>query len=306
MYQAKRPFRSGFIPIRHFDYHVLSWGESSTQRAPLVLLHGWMDVAASYQFVVDALSEGFMAGRHIIAPDWRGFGLTDCQATDNFWFPDYLADLDFLLDQLAPGQAVDLLGHSMGGNVAMLYAGVRPQRIRRLINLEGFGMPATQAEQAAGRYAQWMDDLKRLQRGELALKTYDDLTGVAQRLMKTNPRLEQDKALWLARYWAKENLQGQWEILGHPGHKVSSAQIYRVDEMLEIYQRISAPTLSVEASNNQMAQWWDGKYSLEEYHQRIKKVPKLTLAQVSDAGHMLHHDQPEQLARLIENFVGQD
>ncbi len=306
MYQTKRQFRSGFIPIRHLDYHVLSWGEPSSSRSPLVLLHGWMDVAASYQFVVDALSENFMTGRHIIAPDWRGFGLTRCKTADNFWFPDYLADLDFLLDQFAPEQAVDLLGHSMGGNVAMLYAGVRPERIRRLINLEGFGMPATQAAQAPGRYAQWMDDLKRLQRGELALKTYDDIAGVAQRLMKTNPRLDQDKALWLARFWAKENLQGQWEILGHPGHKVSSAQLYRVDEMLEIYQRITAPTLSVEASNNQMAQWWDGKYSLEEYHQRIKKVPNLSTTQVSDAGHMLHHDQPEQLARLIEDFLGRN
>ncbi len=305
MYQVKRPFRSGFIPIRQLDYHVLSWGEPTTQHPPLVLLHGWMDVAASYQFVVDALSEGFLLGRRIIAPDWRGFGQTQCPATDNFWFPDYLADLDFLLDQFAPEQAVDLLGHSMGGNVAMLYAGVRPERVRRLINLEGFGMPATRPEQAGGRYAQWMDDLKRLQRGELALKTYANVDGVAQRLMKTNPRLDQDKALWLARFWAKENLQGEWEILGHPAHKVSSAQLYRVDEMLGIYQRITAPTLSVEASNNQMAQWWDGKYSLQEYHQRISQVPDLKLAQVSDAGHMLHHDQPEQLARLIEGFVGQ-
>jgi pimeloyl-ACP methyl ester carboxylesterase len=87
----------------------------------------------------------------------------------------------------------------MGGNVVMLYAGVRPDRIRRLINLEGFGMPATRPAQAPGRYAKWMDEVKALHRGEMALKPYDDAAGVARRLMKTNPRLSQDKADWLAR-----------------------------------------------------------------------------------------------------------
>lgn len=303
MYQVKRTSNSEFIKIRNLKYHVRSWGTPSPGRAPLVMLHGWMDVAASWQFVTDAFTEAFMSGRHIIAPDWRGYGLSESGGQDNFWFPDYLADLDFLLDHCAPGQPVDLVGHSMGGNVVMLYAGVRPERIRRLINLEGFGMPATRSSQAPGRYAQWMDDLKRLHRGELALKTYDDVSGVARRLMKTNPRLGQDKAEWLARHWARENAQGQWEILGDAAHKITNAQLYRVEEVLEIYQRIAAPTLSVEASNNQMEQWWQGNYTLAEYHERLKKVPHLTQALITDAGHMLHHDQPQQLAALIENFI---
>jgi len=128
-------------------------------------------------------------------------------------------------------------------------------------------------------------------------------TSAARRLMKTNPRLDADKAEWLARHWARENVQGQWEILGDAAHKVVNAQLYRVDEVIETLQRISAPTLSVEASDNQMDQWWQGKYTLAEYHERIKNVPNLKQAQVTDAGHMLHHDQPQQLAGLIENFV---
>lgn len=303
MYQVKRECNSEFVPIRNLKYHVLSWGTPSPGRAPLVLVHGWMDVAASYQFVIDAFSEAFMQGRHIIAPDWRGYGLTESGGHDNFWFPDYLADLDFLLDHYAPDQPVDLVGHSMGGNVVMLYAGIRPERIRRLVNLEGFGMPATKPSQATARYAKWMDELKRLHRGELALKTYDSVSGVARRLMRTNPRLSPDKAEWLARHWARENVQGQWEILGDAAHKITNAQLYRVDEVLETFQRISAPTLAVEASNNQMAQWWDGKYTLDEYHERLKQVPHLTQALISDAGHMLHHDQPEALARLVEDFL---
>ena len=327
MYQARRPASSEFTPVRTLDYHVLHWGEPRSDLPPLVLMHGWMDVAASYQFVVDAFSPDFLRGRRIIAADWRGFGLTGLAGAgprpgdlasapgampgggatypghDNYWFPDYLADLDMLLDHYAGGQPVDLVGHSMGGNVVMLYAGVRPQRIRRLVNLEGFGMPATTPDKAPRRYAQWLDELKSLHRGELALKSYADADGVARRLMKTNPRLPEDKAQWLARHWARPNAQGRWEILGDAAHKIVNAQLYRVEEVLACFAQISAPVLSVEASENQMDQWWRGSYTLAEFHERLKSVSKLQQAVIQDAGHMLHHDQPERLAALIEDFL---
>ncbi|MHB1114842.1 MAG: alpha/beta fold hydrolase, partial [Acidovorax defluvii] len=225
MYVTRQTSRSEFVAIRQLSYHVRLWGPETSTLPPLVLVHGWMDVAASYQFVVEAFGEDFLRGRRIIAPDWRGFGLTAPPVpTDHYFFPDYLADLDQLLDHYAPGTPVDLVGHSMGGNVVMFYAGARPERIRRLVNLEGFGMPATQPSQAPARYAQWMDEMKQLQQGAMALKSYDSAAGVAQRLMKTNPRLSQDKADWLAQHWAAPNASGQWNILGDPAHKITSAQ----------------------------------------------------------------------------------
>jgi pimeloyl-ACP methyl ester carboxylesterase len=300
MYQVKKASRSEFVPIRNLSYHVLVWGEPGPGKVPLVMVHGWMDVAASYQFVVDAFARDY----YVVAPDWRGFGLTESPSKpDHYWFPDYLADLDFLLDHYSPGAPVDLVGHSMGGNVAMLYAGSRPQRIRRLVNLEGFGMPATEPSQAPGRYAKWMDELKALHRGEMALKPYDSAQGVAQRLMKTNKRLGRDKAEWLAARWAKQDHAGKWRILGDPAHKVVNAQLYRVDEVLEIYKAIAAPTLAVEASDDSLALWAKGKFTLAQYHERLRCVPDVRTAVVRDAGHMLHHDQPEELARLVEAFL---
>ena len=299
MYQVKRPSRSEFVNIRNLSYHVQIWGEPSADKIPLVLMHGWMDVAASYQFVVDALSHD----HYVIAPDWRGYGQTDSGGVDNFWFPDYLADLDFLLDHYAPQTQVNLVGHSMGGNVVMLYAGVRPDRIRRLVNLEGFGMPATTPDQAPKRYARWMDELKQLHRGELALRPYESADGVARRLMKTNPRLGQDKANWLAQHWAAANAQGEWTILGEAAHKITNANLYQVPEVLEIYKQISMPVLAVEASDNSLDMWWSGKFKLHEYHERLQHVPQVEIARIEDAGHMMHHDQPEQLAALIERFI---
>ncbi|TFY97645.1 alpha/beta fold hydrolase [Ramlibacter humi] len=298
MYQPRRASRSEFVPIRRLRYHVRAWGEPTPGQPPLVMVHGWMDVAASYQFVVDAFSQD----RYVIAPDWRGYGLTESPPADNYWFPDYLADLDFLLDHYGGGQPVDLVGHSMGGNVAMLYTGARPERIRRLVNLEGFGMPATRPSQAPGRYAKWMDELKSLHRGEMSLKDYDSAGGVARRLMKTNRRLSQDKADWLARHWARED-NGRWRILGDAAHKIVNANLFRVDEVLELYRRIMAPVLWVEASDDSLSQWWQGRFTLPEFHERLAAVPQLRKATVQDAGHMLHHDQPELLARLLEDFL---
>ncbi|WP_208507899.1 alpha/beta fold hydrolase [Variovorax paradoxus] len=227
MYHALRPSRSEFVPVRNLRYHVRLWGQPSAERPPLVLVHGWMDVAASWQFVVDALAEE----RFIVAPDWRGFGLTDGGGVDNYWLPDYLADLEWLLDHYAgEGEAarpVDLVGHSMGGNVVMHYAGVRPERIRRLVNLEGFGMPARQPEEAPARYGQWIDELKRLHRGELAWRVGMLLAAInfvllALAVSSVNPRVGRSGNLLFALfafviYYNLLNLGQSWISSGRYG-----------------------------------------------------------------------------------------
>ena len=231
MYQVKNISRTSFIRLRQLNYHVREWGTPRPGQLPLFMVHGWMDVSASFQFVVDAMQQD----RHIIAPDWRGFGLTDVGEVDTFWYPDYLADLDALVDHFQPEGHIDLLGHSMGGTVVSMYAGARPERIRRLINLEGFGLAATKPTQAPGRYAKWLNEVKAARQGEKNLRSYPDSEAVAQRLIKTNPRLSLDKAQWLAQHWAKPNSKGEWEILGHPAHKVINPYLFRVEEMLAIF-----------------------------------------------------------------------
>lgn len=303
MYQVQRESQSSWVPLRGCRYHVRQWGTPSPDATPLVLAHGWMDVAASWQFMVDAFSEAFVSQRTIIAMDWRGYGLTEAPATDSYWFPDYLADLDALLDELYPGQTIDLVGHSMGGNVVMMYAGSRPERIRRLVNLEGFGMAATSAAQAPSRMTQWLNEIKAQREDDNALKPYADAAGVAARLMKTNRRLGQGQADWLAQHWAQPGPDGQWRILGDSAHKVINPYLFRVEEALAMYQRISAPVLAVEASDDSLSQWWKGKYTLAEFHERLKSVPHLEKAMIEDAGHMLHHDQPHALARILETFL---
>ena len=295
VYAPHRPHRSEFLSLRGLRHHVLRWGQAVPGQPPLVMVHGWMDVGASFQFVVDALQRD----REVIALDWRGFGLSETSGSDCYWFPDYLGDLDALLDAVSPGAPVDLVGHSMGGNVAMSYAGVRPQRIRRLVNLEGFGMPDVSPAAAPERLARWLDELKE----PPSLRPYATLADVAERLRKNNPRLPADKAAWLAQHWARETPDG-FLLNADPAHKLANPVLYRKAEVLACWQRIAAPTLWVEGSDDQLSRFWGSRYPREDFEARLALVPRLERTVLQDAGHMLHHDQPEALAARLELFLG--
>jgi len=302
-YTPRRASESRFEPLRGLRTHLFCWGDASLASPacpPLVLLHGWMDTGASYQFLVDALHALEGPRRFIVAPDWRGFGRSEAAPADSYWFPDYLGDLDALLQRLTPTGVVDLLGHSMGGNVAMLYAGVRPARVRRLVNLEGFGMPRAESAQAPERLAQWLDELQTPAR----LRPYPSLAAVAERLCANDPFLPPDHAAWLAPHWAQAAPGGGFALRADPAHKRVNPVLYQVDEVLACWQRIRAPLLWVEGADSDTDSWWGTRYPRTEFHQRLASVGasvrKLVL---SDCGHMVHHVQPVALAQALLDFL---
>jgi len=286
--------RSEFLAVRGLRMHVRHWGEAGAPK--LFMLHGWMDVSASFQFMVDCLQGQW----HVIAPDWRGFGQSERSGFDTYWFPDYVADLEVLLDHYAPGEAVNLLGHSMGGNIAGIYAGVRPGRIAKLINLEGFGLPTTHPKQYPGRVAKWLDELRE----PPEMRGYANLDEVAARLRKTNPRLAVERAAFLAAHWAEQERDGQWKILGDPAHKMSAPLLYHVDEIMACWSAITAPVLWVEAEQTDMWRWMGARdQARAEVDRRMSFLNNVTPHMIPQAGHMLHHDQPEMLAALVEEFL---
>jgi pimeloyl-ACP methyl ester carboxylesterase len=197
---------------------------------------------------------------------------------------------------------VDLVGHSMGGNVAMIYAGVRPARIRRLVNLEGFGMPQTQASSAPRRYAKWLDELKTPQH----FSRNDSLEAVAARMRRTHPLLRESFANWLAPHWARQEADGRWGVLGDPAHKRVNPVLYRREEALACWSQITAPVMWVEGSLTDMTKVWGDRYPREDFEARLAVIPRLQRHVLPDAAHMLHHDQPEALAALIEGFLAAD
>jgi pimeloyl-ACP methyl ester carboxylesterase len=280
-----------FFDIRGLRYHVRHWKGKAERK--IVLLHGWMDVSASFQFLVDALSPDW----DVYAPDWRGYGLSAWSGSDSYWFPDYIGDLDALLDRIQPDAPVDLVGHSLGGNVGGLYAGIRPERVARFVNLEGFGMPATRAEQAPRRYARWMQEL----RAAPSLRSYADYAELSDRLQKNNPRLTRERAEFLARHWGKDAGDGSVVLRSDPAHKLVNATLYRLDEARACWERVTAPVLWVDAAESETRTRM--QLTHEELAERRAAFRDLRHHTVPGAGHMLHHDQPEEIARLIEAFL---
>jgi pimeloyl-ACP methyl ester carboxylesterase len=279
-----------FLDVRGLKYHVRHWPSSGAPK--LFFFHGWMDVSASFQFLVDAFKKDW----DVYAPDWRGYGLTEWGKSDCYWFPDYLADLDAILEHFEKDHAVNLVGHSLGGNVVALYAGIRPERVAKLVNLEGFGLPPTRPEQAPKRYRAWLDELREPPR----LRPYQDFAELSQKLKSSNPRLTDDRALFLARHWGKEE-GGGVVLRGDPAHKVINPLLYRYEEVHACWQQVSAPVLWVDAAESDTLRRM--KMDPAQQAERRAAFGNLKHATVEQAGHMLHHDQPEAVARLIEEFL---
>ena len=291
-YVAQKSSRSTFLRIRDIDYHVREWGDPS---APLlVMLHGWMDVSASFQFLIDELEREW----HIVSPDWRGYGLSGWSTAGCYWLPDYIADLDALLEHYSPDRSARLVAHSLGGNMALMYAGARPERVAQLVNLEGLGMAGDSPDKAPGRLARWLTELRE----PPTLKPYASLEAVVQRLRKTNPHLREDRARFLAQHWSAPTDEGSYRILGDPAHKVVNPYLYRAEEVVACWACITAPVLWVMARDSDYAKRMD---AMPGYAERIAAIKSVERQWIADAGHMMHHDQPEQLAIAIERFLVQ-
>ncbi len=288
--------RSEFHRIRGIRHHVRLWGDDASPK--LFFLHGWMDVSASFQFLVDAFKHEWQ----IIAPDWRGFGLSGW-ASEGYWFQDYYGDLDAILDIYSPHQPVNLVGHSMGGNIACTYTGIRPARVGKLISLEGFGMARNCADMAPARYERWLDQLKQ----QPSFKPYPTFSAVAARLRKNNARLSEAQAQFLARHWARQTDSGEIVLCFDPRHKVVNPIMSQLDQLIACWKRVNCPTLWVTTSEGaaQDDRGWrkDTPAELLERKQAFRYFSETLL---EDCGHMMHHDQPEKLAAIVEAFLLRD
>jgi len=291
-YRCRREARHETLSLRGLEIHLRRWGPPPTPaRPPLYCLHGWMDNGDTFQFLADE----FAAERTLVALDWRGFGHS-AWASGEYAFSDYVADLDALLQLYSPQAPAMLLGHSMGGNVACLYAGARPERVRCVISLEGFGLAGTSPSQAPQRLRQWLEEL----RATPAFNTYLSFEQLATAIGRRHPRIEAARAHYLASIWAQRSEDGQVQLLGDPRHKRVFPTLYRREESEAIWREIRAPLLAIAGRKSTYLQQGDGDEVLEAFR---RCVPASTLQWVEDAGHLLHLEQPAAVARLVESFL---
>jgi len=283
------PSRSEFLTVNGRRYHLRRW--SNAEAPLLVMLHGWMDCSATFQFLVDALGDGWQ----VAAPDWRGFGLSQWN-DGSYYAPDYQVDLDDLLEQLSPNAPVRLIGHSMGAMIAGLYAGIRPERVAKLALVEGFGLTETRPAEAPGRYARWL----RESRQESAYSPLASLDEVAVKLVERNPGMSADRARWMAEQLTEPRSNGL-VYRADPRHKMVNPVLYRLEEAKACWRRIACPVQWVIGGR-----MWDHPMArgvfdtLDERRACFADLREVTIA---GAGHMIQWEQPERLAEELAAFL---
>lgn len=285
-----KPSRSRFLEVRGLRLHVREWGAAEAPQ--LFLLHGWGDASATFQFLVDALAHDW----HVIAPDWRGFGLSEC-TTDAFWFPDYLADLDALLAHYSPDEPARLVGHSMGGNVACLYAGVRPARVAAVVALDAFGLPERPLEEAPGRIEKWLRQLE----SPRGFRHYATVEAFAERLQRDNPRLAPERAAFLATHFSRPDGQGGVTAAIAPAHRNVNPIPYRRAEAEQCWRRVTAPVMWIVQADPA----WRRALGLDDatYRAGVACFRDFREVEIAESGHNLHHDQPQRVAMALEAFL---
>jgi pimeloyl-ACP methyl ester carboxylesterase len=291
-YRVLRPPRHETLRVRGLDLHLTRWGpQPSDSAAPVFLLHGWADTGDTFQFMVDA----FGGDWPLVALDWRGFGRSEW-ARDGYWFPDYLADLDALLERLSPRVPARIVGHSMGGNIAGLYAGLRPDRVRCVVNLEGFGMPRTTPDQAPAQLRKWLDQVKTAP----TLKDYESFEQLASIILSRYPRFTEAQSMFVAQAWGRLEADGRVHLLGDARHRWVNPVLYRREEAEACWRGNRAPMLMLLGEQSEYLPRLGADGTDSGFRAVIAGIE---IIRIADTGHMLHIERPDLVAPLVESFL---
>jgi pimeloyl-ACP methyl ester carboxylesterase len=236
----------------------------------------------------------FRRGWPLVALDWRGFGRSQWPA-EGYWFPDYLADLDALLDQILPRAPARLVGHSMGGNVAALYAGLRPERVRSVANLEGFGLPRSEPHRAPAQLRRWLDQVKSTP----TLKDYESVEQLASIIRSRYPRFSDAQAAFVAAAWSTADA-GRVRLIGDSRHRWVNPYRYQREDAEACWREVQAPMLMLLGEESEYL----AKLGADGADAALRRViPHLEIVHVAGAGHMLHIEKADVVAPLIEDFL---
>ena len=285
------------VPIDHFleiqrnlRIHYAEW--PGPAGPPVVLLHGWMDIARSWDPVAERLSK-----RHrVLALDFRGHGLSGWVGPGGYYhFPEYVLDVQAIVETAAGGGPVYLIGHSMGGMVGSLFAGTFPEKILRFANLEGFGPPDMQHGVAPKRFADWTAAV--LTQGEKPAKTYKTLEEAAARMRKSNPRLSEEFSKHLAFHGTEKGLDGLLRFRFDPWLKTTSPQPFYLLQAQAFWKRITCPTLGVVGEVSAF------KQMIPDWRSRMESYPDMRIVEIPGTGHMMHHEKPGELSEILLEFL---
>ena len=276
--------RDVFLTANRLRLHLLEWGGGTRV---VLLLHGFLEHAHGWDLVAPHLAA---AGFHVFALDWRGHGDSDWVGAGGYYhFIDYVADLSFLVPQLA--ERVAVVGHSMGGGAAVLYAGAEPHRVWALAAIEGLGVPDSDPATVPQRVVDWLGDLRRVDARPRAVAS---LAAAAQRLRERWPNLPMAAAHHLAEHNTRlVDGERRWKF--DPLHQTRAPQPTFVAQARAFWRRVSCPVLYVEGGDSVL------RLPAADIDERLAAL-RAQRATIAGAAHHPHLERPDDLARVLIAF----
>jgi pimeloyl-ACP methyl ester carboxylesterase len=276
-------YHSQGLRLRYTD-----WGNASAP--PLLLIHGGRDHSRSWDHVARALRTMF----HVIAPDLRGHGDSDWATGSSYSLADHVYDLTCLLKS-AGLENVAIVGHSMGGMVSLTYAGAFPEKVSRLVVLDGVtNFPARTVKPIDVRIAEWVGDLDKT--AQRKIHRYPSVGDGADRILARNARLTREQAMHLATHGMKRDADGGYSWKFDP--YLSARAPYRLsfEDYAALWSRIRCPTLLVSGSESFLPDPATAGV-LEHFRQA-------ELVRIEGAGHWLQHDKATEVVDVLKTFLG--
>lgn len=272
------------------EHHVLEWTGRSTERGLVILVHGYMDAAGTWDRVAPWLASG---GWRVLAPDMRGFGEGARAPQGSYYhFADYVADLAELLQHFSPDAPVTLVGHSMGGTITSLYSGAFPERVTKLAILEGLGPPDYGFDSGPVRMRSWIEQVRSVRAKEQRTMSLDE---ALERLANNHPSVPRDVLAERLEHLAREVAPGRYLWTFDPLHRTTSPVPFFAKLWIEFAKRVTAPVLFV--SGGPLG------YHPPDEEERLAAFADLRRETIADAGHMMHWTRPDEVGRILAAFI---
>jgi pimeloyl-ACP methyl ester carboxylesterase len=270
-------------------HHVLEWDGGG--RGTVLCLHGFLDLSWAFHQVAPALAR---AGHHVVAPDLRGHGQTERVGRGGYYhFMDYVLDVADLADALAR-DSLALVGHSMGGSIAAYFAGAFPERVWRVVVLEGLGLGDTPPHTLPGRVAEWVRGVRRVRaRGG---RVHASAEAAARRIRQHDPLCPEAEARFLAERGTAP-VPGGVAFTHDPLHLTRGPYPFRLEHARAFWGAVRCPVLLVEGSESEPAPA-DAPSLVSAFRDARRIV-------IPGAGHMMMRHKPQEVASAVVGFLGQ-
>jgi len=284
---------SSYYVSQRLKLHFVDWGNEGAP--PILLIHGGKDHARSWDDVARALRRD----HHVIAPDLRGHGDSAWAQGSTYTLPEYVLDVAQLIEVLGLAP-VTIVGHSMGAAVSLYFTGVYPEKVRKLVAIEGMGAPPELRALNENRELwemtrSWIDAVRSGARRQP--RRYATIEEAAARMRAENPNLSTDQAHHLTVHGVARNEDGSFSWKFDNASRPLFPQRLAPGTLERLWQRIACPTLLVHGSEG-----WHGDPGLDG---RAAHVPKSRVLEIPRAGHWVHHDQLEPFLAGVRAFLAE-